>query len=114
MAASAVEDDLTPARWNFTRTRGDVMKPTTFRDIKVNGTPVNIDVALAQVRAARDRDSPLILDLNPEPSGDQVVVGDGVELDAEPGTYWWDLQIDDLTIVYGTFRLLNDVSEEGS
>lgn len=109
-----VEDDLTPAEWNFTRTQGDVMLPTTFGSIAINGSPLLVTSAEAQVRVRRDRTSTLVLDLDPSFAADAVTVGDGVALDVAPGVYWWDVQVNDLTIVAGTFRVLNDVSEAGS
>jgi len=47
-----------------------------------------------------------------------VTVGDGDDLDdVDPGVYWWDLQVTNasypsgLTLISGTFQVLDDVSE---
>ena len=110
---ASVDDDLTPGRWNFTRTQGDRMRGTRFA-VVIDGTPVT-DGAIAQVRAGKSRDADLVLDLAPTVDGDQLVVGDGIYLDVEPNIYWWDLEVDELTVIQGTFQVLADVSnEEGS
>lgn len=110
---AGVEDDLTPGRWNFTRTRGDVMRPTAFA-VVIDDVPATTE-PLAQVRVSRSRTSELVLDLDATVDGANIVVGDEVLLDVDPGLYWWDLQVDDLTVVGGTFQVLDDVSEpEGS
>lgn len=110
---SKVEDDLGPAQWNFTRTRGDTMLGTTF-DVIIDGDPMDITEAVAQVRVARNHESELVLDLDATETGSEVLVGDGVELDVEPGRYYWDLQVNGLTVVGGAFNVLPDVSEVGS
>lgn len=110
---AAVDDDLTPGRWNFTRTQGDRMRGTRFA-VVIDGTPIT-EAAIAQVRAGKSRDAELVLDLEPTADGDELVVGDGVDLDVDPGIYWWDLEVDELTVLEGTFQVLADVSnEEGS
>ena len=40
----------------------------------------------------------------------EVLMAD-VDLDVDPGVYYWDLEVDDLTVVAGTFQILDDVSE---
>jgi hypothetical protein len=110
---SSVEDDLTPGRWNFTRTRGDIMRATSFA-VVIDGSPAVTD-PIAQVRVARSRTSQLVLDLEATVDGANIVVGEDIALDVDPGVYWWDLAVDDLTVVGGTFQVLDDVSEvEGS
>jgi hypothetical protein len=110
---AAVEDDLTPGRWNFTRTRGDRMRGTSFA-VVIDGSPTVAD-PIAQVRVARSRTSELKLDLEATVDGANIVVGDDIDLDVPAGVYWWDLQVDSLTVVGGTFQVLDDVSEpEGS
>ena len=109
----AVEDDLTPGAWNFTRTRGDVMRHTSFA-VVIDGSPA-VTAPLAQVRVAKSRTAELVLDLEATVDGANIVVGEDIELDVDPGVYWWDLQVDDLTVVGGTVLVLDDVSEpEGS
>lgn len=107
--SSGVEDDLTPGTWNFTRTRGDVMAPTSF-DVVVDGSPSTAD-PVAQVRVSRSHTSELVLDLDATVDGSSIVVGEGVVLDVDAGVFWWDLQVDGLTVVGGVFRVLSDVSE---
>jgi len=107
--ATAVQDDLTPGGWDFTRVRGDLMRPTTFT-VVLDAAPA-ITAPVAQVRVRKDSGSTLVLDLDATVVGNNIVVGDGVALNVDPGTYWWDLQVSDLTVVAGTFRVLNDVSE---
>ncbi len=85
------------------------MVPTTFT-VTIDGAPATTG-AVAQVREGRDTASPLVLDLDATPSGSSVTVGDGLTLDIDPGDYWWDLEVDGLTVVYGRFRVLRDVSE---
>lgn len=112
MRVRAVKDDMSPVAWDFTRTRGDMMVPTRFDEITFDGSPLVITSVLAQVRRRRDRDSELVLDLDAQHAAGVVTVGDGVSVDVPPGTYWWDLQVNDLTMVGGTFRVLGDVSHE--
>jgi hypothetical protein len=110
---AGVQDDLTPGRWDFTRTRGDIMLGTEFA-VTIDGVAATTD-PIAQVRATKSRSSDLILDLEATVSGDNIVVGEGVELDVDPGVWWWDLSVDSVTVVSGTFHVLGDVSEpEGS
>lgn len=117
--AREVEDDLTPPAWNMTRTANDSMVPVTFGDIVIDGAPAVITDAVAQVRVAKSSTSTLVLDLEATHTADSVTVGDNVTLDdIAAGVYHWDCQVvtDDypygVTIVGGTFRVLNDVSEE--
>ena len=106
---AGVDDDLTPGEWNFTRTRGDVMRGTSFA-IVIDGTPATT-APLAQVKASKSNTAAVVLDLDATVSGNNIVVGADVDLDVDPGVYYWDLEVDDLTVVAGTFQILDDVSE---
>ena len=108
--ATKVEDDLRAAEWNFTRTRGDIMRGTRFA-VVIDDVPVT-DGAIAQVRVSKSHTSELVLDLEATVDGDDIVVGDGIELDVDPAVYWWDLEVDGLTVLAGTFHVVADVSEE--
>jgi hypothetical protein len=115
MSASGVSDNLEPGEWHFTRTRGDVMRPTRFA-VEIDGEPATTSL-LAQVRKKQRHTSDLVLDLEPAASGDYIdVPGTDVTIDVDPGVYFWDLEVDGLTVLAGTFRVHPDVSteEEGS
>jgi len=109
--------DLTPAAWPIVRTRGDSMVPEEFT-LSIDGTALEPVSAVAQVRAGKSRTATLILELTCDIAGAVVTVGDGDDLDSvEPGLYWWDLQVTNaaypsgLTLISGTFQVLDDVSE---
>ena len=109
--------DLTPANWPIVRTRGDSMIPEEFT-LTIDGIALTPTSAVAQVRAGRSRSDTLILELGCDLSSNTVTVGDGNSLDTiDVGLYWWDLQIinaaypSGLTLVAGSFRVLDDVSE---
>jgi hypothetical protein len=106
--------DLTPANVPWTCTRGDHTVAVEFT-LARDGSPWQVDSALAQVRASRNRSSTLILALTATVAGAVVTVGDGDSLAAvSAGVYYWDLQVTDdsdiLTIASGTFQVLDDVS----
>ena len=109
--------DLSPANWPIVRTRGDSMIPEEFT-LSIDGGALTPVSAIAQVRASHSRTSTLILELSTDLSTNVVTVGDGDSLDVAVGVYWWDLQITNaaypsgLTLVAGTFQVLDDVSEE--
>lgn len=97
------------------RTQGDTTRPEVFALTK-DGSPWEVDSAIAQVRESRSRTSTLVVTLGASVSTNEVTVGDGVSLDAvDPGTYWWDLQVTDsdgpFTVVGGTFTVRADVSD---
>ena len=109
--------NLTPADWPIVRTRGDSMVPEEFT-LTIDGTALTPTSAIAQVRTARSRTSTLVLELSVDLSTNVVTVGDGDDLDdVDPGVYWWDLQVTNtaypsgLTLISGTFQVLDDVSE---
>ena len=108
--------DLSPADWPIVRTRGDSMVPEEFT-LTIDGLDLDPASAIAQIRASRSRSSTLILELSTDITGNTVLVGDGDELDVSPGVFWWDLQITNasypsgLTLIAGTFQVLDDVSE---
>ena len=66
---------------------------------------------LAQVKASKSNTAAVVLDLDATVSGNNIVVGEDVDLDVDPGVYYWDLEVDDLTVIGGTFQILDDVSE---
>lgn len=109
--------DLTPAAWPIVRTRGDSMVPEEFT-LSIDGGALEPVSAVAQVRAGKSRTATLILELTCDVAGAVVTVGDGDDLDSvDPGVYWWDLQMTNaaypsgLTLIAGTFHVLEDVSE---
>ena len=108
--------NLTPADWPIVRTRGDSMVPEEFT-LTIDGTALTPTSAIAQVRTARSRSATLVLELSIGLSTNVVTVGDGDDLDVDPGVYWWDLQVTNasypsgLTLISGTFQVLDDVSE---
>lgn len=109
--------NLTPADWPIVRTRGDSMIPEEFT-LTIDGTALTPTSAIAQVRTARSRSATLVLELSVDLSTNVVTVGDGDDLDdVDPGVYWWDLQVTNasypsgLTLISGTFQVLDDVSE---
>jgi len=108
--------NLTPADWPIVRTRGDSMIPEEFT-LTIDGTALTPTSAIAQVRTARSRSATLVLELSVDLASNVVTVGDGDALDdVDPGVYWWDLQVNasypsGLTLISGTFQVLDDVSE---
>lgn len=111
-----VRNDMTPAEVPWTCTRGDTTTEIEFT-LERNGSPWNVDSALAQVRERRSRTSTLVLELTASVNGAVVSVGDGDDLaGVDPGVYWWDLEVvdgtDRLTICGGTFQVLDDVTLE--
>ena len=108
--------NLTPADWPIVRTRGDSMVPEEFT-LTIDGTALTPTSAIAQVRTARSRSATLVIELSVDLSSNVVTVGDGDDLDVDPGVYWWDLQVTNaaypsgLTLISGTFHVLDDVSE---
>jgi hypothetical protein len=109
--------DLSPANWPIVRTRGDSMLPEEFT-LTIDGGALTPVSAIAQVRESHSRSSTLVLELSVDLATNVVTVGDGDDLDAvTPGVYWWDLQVTNaaypsgLTIIAGTFQVLDDVSE---
>ena len=109
--------DLTPADWPIVRTRGDSMVPEEFT-LTIDGSALTPTSAIAQIREGRSRTTTLVLALSVDLSSNVVTVGDGDDLDdVDPGVYWWDLQVTNasypsgLTLIAGTFQVLNDVSE---
>ena len=105
---------LKPADFPWECTRGDHTVAVGFT-LARDGVPWGVDSALAQVRESRSRESALVLTLSTSVAGAVVTVGDGDSLAAvDPGVYYWDLQVTDdgdvLTIVGGTFQVLDDVS----
>ena len=106
--------DWTPASCPITVTHGDTTQEVTI-ELEQDDTPWNPDTVIAQVRVRRDRTSTLVMDLEPTVDGDTVTLPAGLDIDADPGSYWWDLQADGLTVLTGAYRILKDVSvEEGS
>ena len=108
------QSNLTPAEFPWTVTRGDHTVAVEFA-LARDGSAWSVDTVLAQVRESRSRTSDLVLDLDASVSGSTVTVGDGVSLaSVAPGLFYWDLQVTDggeiLTVVGGTFRVLDDVS----
>jgi hypothetical protein len=106
--------NLSPADFPWTCTRGDDTVAVNFT-LARDGSPWTVDSALAQVRAERLRTSTLIFTLTTSVSGAVVTVGNGDSLAAvASGVYYWDLQVTDnsdvLTLVSGTFEVLEDVS----
>jgi hypothetical protein len=109
--------DLSPANWPIVRTRGDSMVAEEFT-LTIDGLALTPTSAIAQVRESHSRSSTLVLDLSCDLAANVVTVGDGDDLDdVTPGVYWWDLQVTNasypvgLTLIAGTFQVLDDVSE---
>jgi hypothetical protein len=110
--------DQRPADWPITATTGDTLIATDFT-LERDGTPWEVDEAVAQVRVARSRTSDEVIELTASVSGAVVSVGPDSLEGIDPGVYYWDAQVIDgtdvLTVVGGTFQVLADVShEEGS
>lgn len=107
-------DDLSPGRWDITRTQGDTNVQTSFTLVK-DGAPWAPDEVSAQVRVRRDRGSQLVLDLEPDVAVNVVTLG-GVPLEVPSGVYWWDLEVVDddgvLTVLAGRFQVVPDVTHE--
>jgi hypothetical protein len=106
--------NLAPADFPWTCTQGDHTVAIDFT-LARDGSPWEVDSALAQVREDKSRSSTLVLTLTTSIAGAVVTVGDGDSLaSVSPGIYHWDLQVTDnsdvLTICGGTFEVLNDVS----
>lgn len=104
--------DWTPAPCPITVTHGDTTQEATFTLTTDDGDLEPADV-IAQVRVRRDRASTLVLDLEPTVAGNVVTLPADIDIDAAPGSYWWDMQVDGLTVVSGSYRVLRDVSVEG-
>lgn len=103
--------DWTPAPCPTTVTYGDVTQEVTIQ-LEQNGEPWEPDTVIAQVRVRRDRTSALVMDLEPTIAGSTVTLPEGIDIDGDPGSYWWDLQADGLTVLSGSYRILRDVSVE--
>lgn len=112
-----MDDDLTPGEYDFVRTRGDTMGEVTLT-CTLNGSPMEVTSAVAQVKASRSHTAPVVLDLDATADGGADVVIGGVEVDIDPGLYVWDLEVttaefpSGLTLLAGSFRVRPDVSEE--
>lgn len=106
--------DWSPASCPTTVTYGDLTQQATVT-LERDGDPWEPDTVIAQVRVKRNRSSALLMDLEPTVAGNVVTLPAGIEIDAAPGSWWWDLQADGLTVLSGEYRVLRDVSvEEGS
>lgn len=103
-----------PARWPISATRGDALIVTDFT-LDRDGVAWSVDSARAQVRTGPSRTAEVVLELTTTVAGAVVSVGGDV-LDVAPGTWFWDLEVTDagdaLTVVAGTFEVLDDVTDE--
>lgn len=114
-----MEDDLTPVELNIKRVRGDSMQPvvvTISRPTPSGPQPLVIEDAAAQVRRKKTHTSSLVLTLPCPFLGNEVRIGEGANITAAVGTYFWDLEITydsgkTLTTHAGTFTVLPDVTE---
>lgn len=110
MAAS----NLTPQDFPWTVSRGDTTVAVEFT-LERDGAAWSPDSALAQVRESKSHTSTLVLDLDATIGGSTLTIGDAVEVDVDPGVYYWDCHIVDgaetVTVLAGTFQVLPDVSE---
>lgn len=107
---SGVDLNWSPAKANITVTQGDLSEVWSVELLR-DDVPIVPTERIAQVRTHKNRSSALLLDLEPTSSGN-VVTFPSVEIDVTPGTYYWDLQVDNLTVLSGTYRVLADVSNE--
>lgn len=106
--------DFTPADVRVVVTQGDVLREITLTLTLEDGSPWNLSaVQDALVREGQSRSSTLVLTIPASVSGNVVTLGP-VSIPATPGVHWWDCEVEDsdgaLTIVGGSFRILEDVS----
>jgi len=105
-----------PERYNLEGYRGDTITHS-FRFLNDNGTPENLTglTILAQVRPNTKLDAPLLFAFTvsvPTPTNGEVTISAAPAVTAAiaDGSYAYDLQIADKTRLYGTYRLVGDVS----
>lgn len=107
--------DFTPADVRVTVTQGDVLREITLTCTLEDGSPWNLSgVRDAQVRRRRARSSEVVLTVPATVAGNVVTLGP-VAIPADPGVWWWDCEVADtdgaLTIVAGSFRILEDITD---
>lgn len=107
---------MSPERYNLEGYRGDAISHG-FRFLNDNGTPENLTgkTIIAQVRTNTKLDAPLLFAFTvsvPTPTSGEVTLTalPAVTAAIPEGSYAYDIQIGDTTRLYGTYRLIGDVS----
>lgn len=107
---------MSPERYNLEGYRGDAISHG-FRFLNDNGTPENLTgkTIIAQVRASTKLDAQLLFAFTvsvPAPTTGEVTLSalPAATAALQEGSYSYDIQIGDTTRLYGTYRLIGDVS----
>ena len=106
-----------PTQYNFSIYRGDTFtKEFAFYDIDDQGVKTPIDmsnsIAKSQCRESADIKAKLIFEFTTSITENKVTISltpAQTQL-IEPGSYVYDLQIDDVTKLYGKIKIIGDIT----
>lgn len=109
---------MIPTQYNFSIYRGDIFrKEFAFYNIDDQGVKTPIDISGAtvkcQCRESSDLNSPLIFEFSVSINANSVTISlTPLQTQAiEAGSYVYDLQIDDVTKLYGKIKLIGDITK---
>lgn len=110
---------MLPSKYDYSIYRGDIFtKEFAFYNIDADGvkTPVDLSgsIAKAQCRDAVDYRSKLMFEFTTNIYANKVTISlsPTQTQTLEPGSYVYDLQIDNVTKLYGKIRLIGDVTHD--
>lgn len=108
---------MLPTKYDFALYRGDnFTKEFKFYDQTPDGTKIPVDFtglsAKCQVRESSDLDAKLVFEFTVIVNANSVTISLLPEQtkNIEAGSYVYDLQIDDVTKLFGKVRLIGDIT----
>lgn len=107
---------MLPTKYDFAIYRGDnFIKEFKFYDQTPDGTKIPVDFtgfAKCQVRESSDLDAKLIFEFAVIVSANSVTITAPPELTngLEAGTYVWDMQVGDVTKLFGKIKIIGDIT----